>query len=232
MASNLAVLTKSHKIVAAKKRQRKEQIKEIVFDDTARLEYLTGFHKRNLQKREAGKKKAQEREKRERLDARKEHRRMLAEQAKENAAKVEEAYGGLVAGASDEEDDDEWTGFSAGEKGKGRADEYEDEEQVATVTVVEDFDPDTLIHGDAPARPDPAEGDDELKPKAYQGRSRSADAKESGEARVRKAKVKPKKIKYQTAAARKAETSKQRARRTEKAERAGGKAARRKGKRR
>lgn len=35
-SSNLAVLTKSHKIVAAKRRAKKEQIKEIVFDDAAR----------------------------------------------------------------------------------------------------------------------------------------------------------------------------------------------------
>ena len=35
-ASNLAVLTKSHNIIASKKRAKKEQIKEIVFDDAAR----------------------------------------------------------------------------------------------------------------------------------------------------------------------------------------------------
>ena len=37
------------------------------------------------------------------------------------------------------------------DKGKRKAreleEEYEDEEQVATVTVVEDFDPETLIYG-------------------------------------------------------------------------------------
>lgn len=36
MPSNLAVLTKSHNIIASKKRQKKEQIKEILFDDDAR----------------------------------------------------------------------------------------------------------------------------------------------------------------------------------------------------
>ncbi len=34
--SNIAVLTKSHNIIAAKKRARKEQVKEVVFDETAR----------------------------------------------------------------------------------------------------------------------------------------------------------------------------------------------------
>lgn len=40
-SSNLSVLTKSHKIVAAKRRAKKEQIKEIVFDDTARRYVLS-----------------------------------------------------------------------------------------------------------------------------------------------------------------------------------------------
>lgn len=34
--SNLAVLTKSHQIIARKKRAKKEQVKEVVFDDDAR----------------------------------------------------------------------------------------------------------------------------------------------------------------------------------------------------
>ena len=34
--SNITVLTKSHHIVAAKKKAKREQIKEIVFDDDAR----------------------------------------------------------------------------------------------------------------------------------------------------------------------------------------------------
>ena len=34
--SNLSALTKSHRIVAAKKKAKREQIKEIVFDDDAR----------------------------------------------------------------------------------------------------------------------------------------------------------------------------------------------------
>ena len=35
-SSNLSVLTKSHNIVAAKKKAKREQIKEVVFDDAAR----------------------------------------------------------------------------------------------------------------------------------------------------------------------------------------------------
>ena len=73
-SSNITVLTKSHSIVAAKKKAKKEQIKEIVFDDAARRQvvrslnnfpfnvpcrdFLTGFHKRKLQKKEEAEKTA------------------------------------------------------------------------------------------------------------------------------------------------------------------------------
>lgn len=36
MQNNLAVLTQSHKAIAAKKKAKREQIKEILFDDDAR----------------------------------------------------------------------------------------------------------------------------------------------------------------------------------------------------
>lgn len=96
--------------------------------------------------------------------------------------------------------------------------EYEDEDMLATVTVVEDFDPDTFIHGprlkSAPApSTTPA-------PHTLPGRVNSE--------RLKK-KVRPKKVRYETKDARKVERTKQRARRTEKAELAGGKAARKKG---
>ncbi|TBU30246.1 nucleolar protein 12-domain-containing protein, partial [Dichomitus squalens] len=227
--SNLATLTKSHKIIAAKKKARKEQIKELLFDDNARREFLTGFHKRKVQKTEAARKKAQEREKQERLEARREHRKMLAEQALKNAEEVERAYGGIV----DEDDDSEWDGIqTTSSKGKGKAneeeeEEYEDEEQLATVTVVEEFDPDSLIHGtQPPPRPhdqpkDPAEPASDSKARATT-KPKNKDAKTKI-----KTSAKAKDIKYQTGAARKAERQKQRKRKLEKADRAGGKGSRR-----
>jgi Nucleolar protein 12 (25kDa) len=95
MASNIQLLTHAHKIVKAKKRQKREQVKAVVFDEDARRcahpsslkknciilvfsrEFLTGFHKRKLAKKEEGKKKAQAREKQERLETRREVRMFL-----------------------------------------------------------------------------------------------------------------------------------------------------------
>ncbi|KAJ7045624.1 nucleolar protein 12-domain-containing protein [Mycena alexandri] len=213
--SNITSLTRSHGAIAAKKRAKSTQIKEILFDDEARREFLTGFHKRKLAKADAARKKAVEREKQERLQARREQRRELRERAVENAAQVEKAYGAIN---DEDEEDDEWRGISgAPGKGKGKQmeEEYEDEDMLATVTVVEDFDPDTFIHGprleSAPA-PSTTPVPHTLPEKINSERP--------------KKKVRPKKVRYETKDARKVERTKQRARRTEKAELAGGKASR------
>ena len=67
---------------------------------------------------------------------------MLKERAAENAALVEKAYGG----GEDDPDEEVWTGISPDTH---ETEQFEDEEHLTTVTVVEDFDPDTLIHGPA-----------------------------------------------------------------------------------
>ncbi|KAF8633419.1 hypothetical protein AX17_004590 [Amanita inopinata Kibby_2008] len=136
--NNITLLTQSHRAIAAKKKAKREQIKEVVFDEDARREFLTGFHKRKVAKAEAAKKRYLERKNIERLDARKEQRRALRERAQENAAQVERAYGATFS----EGEADEWTGIhiSDSEQGGDIDHEYEGEEELATVTVVEDFD--------------------------------------------------------------------------------------------
>ncbi|KAI0051193.1 hypothetical protein FA95DRAFT_1554767 [Auriscalpium vulgare] len=237
MVSNVAVLTRSQQIVAAKKRQKREQVKEITFDDDARREFLTGFHKRKLAKKEEGKEKAKLREKNERLEARREQRRMLAEKAAENAAQVEKAYGGTLA-----TDDDDWAGFGSSSKPTSAPPEAEaefsDEEQMATVTVVEDFDPSSLIHGTPPDLSQdvsPSAPHPNAKGKGRATRDHEGDGApslkpgvKSVKAAMKQVKSSVKKIKYEGKSARLREQSKQRARRTEKAERAGGKASRKK----
>jgi hypothetical protein len=92
MASNIEFLTQSYKVIKAKKRTKLGQANAVVFDEDARRcvhiqhpfhyivrcmilqsrEFLTGFHKRKLAKKEESKKRAQAREKEERLEARRE----------------------------------------------------------------------------------------------------------------------------------------------------------------
>jgi ribosomal RNA-processing protein 17 len=99
--------------------------------------------------------------------------------------------------------------------------EYEDEDMLATVTVVEDFDPDTFLHGprlESVPTPSVPSG-----PHTLPGKLKLVNSERP------KKKPKPKKVRYETKDERKVERTKQRARRTEKAELAGGKAARKKG---
>lgn len=237
--SNLAVLTKSHKIIASKKRAKKEQIKEVLFDDDARREFLTGFHKRKVLKKEAAKEKAIQRDKGERQEARREKRQMLAERAVQNAREVEKAYG---AEMSEHGSEDEWGGVgesSCRRKRKSRADEreeeYEDEEQLATVTVVEDFDPEELLHGPKQHAVMDEDSMDHNLPEfrpSHTGSSISNPTQSKPKAEKKaplRSSTKPKKVKYQTNAARKVERTKQQKRKLEKASRAGGKASRKRG---
>jgi ribosomal RNA-processing protein 17 len=191
-------------------------------------------------------------------------RRILAEQAAQNAAEVEEAYGGVVRRTSrsyllscpssaqaahmgvklifrkitgiEPYGDEQWTGITPSSSGAGAGDpehdveaerrkceySYSDEEQLATVTVVEDFDPSALhlLHGSVA----PDERSSPLPP-ARHGRIQN----EVGDGAVRKRKdmSAKNKVRYETKAARRAAQTKQHARKAEKAERAGGKAARR-----
>lgn len=108
----------------------------ILFDDDARRDFLTGFHKRKKARLDAARNRALQRQKLQRLQARRERRRALRDQAAENTRQVQSFYGSV-------DHQDEWLGIHA----KHRDQAYEDDQALATVTVVEDFDPDTLRHG-------------------------------------------------------------------------------------
>ncbi|KAI0000421.1 ubiquitin-related domain-containing protein [Russula vinacea] len=173
-------------------------------------------------KKEESKKRAQAREKEERLEARREKRRVLAEQAVQNAAKVEEAYGGFAQHV--ESDQESWTGIASPSSVPADQREYSDEEQLATVTVVEDFDPTMLLYHPAATNTT----SDAVEPPAAAERGttllRGGGGKASRDLTEPAKKVRV--ARYETKAARRATRATQRVRRTEKAELAGGKAAR------
>ena len=163
-------------------------------------------------------------------------RRMLREQALQNAALVEQAYGAIFGAfnflfssalhtdwlAGDPEDEEEWTGIrNSTQNDQARDEEYEDEEVLATVTVVEDFDPDSIIHGPPKTEAPTSSFLLRSEPKSSQPPPQSKPLE-----RATNRKKPREKIRYETKNARKREQTKQRARRTEKAELAGGKAAR------
>jgi ribosomal RNA-processing protein 17 len=104
----------------------------------------------------------------------------------------------------------DWTGIAKG-KQKEIEEEFQDQEHLATVTVVEDFDPDELIHG-PPKQPrtitDPPTNSDHLKPPAPNPKVKGRDAVKKRRGKVR----------YETKDARRLERTKQRERRKKKVE--------------
>jgi len=239
--SNTDVLTHAHAVLKAKARAKRHQVDQIVFDEDARRDYLSGFRKRNLLKKEAAIARAKERDHQQKLEARREHRQALREQAVENAKLVEEAYGNVVGG--DTSEDGDFAGFSTEEKGKDREDAYEDAEQLATVTVIDEFDPAALRNyastsaasldmnvsakGEVPPlRPKRRSGEPAAHHAATAQRSTTHGEQLPHASEARSSKIKPKKIAYETKAARKATQQKQRSRKVEKASLAGGKQSR------
>ena len=129
-----------------------------------------------------------------------------------NDLRIPDVYS--ATGQSD--DEEEWIGIQGSSSTKEQ--EYEDEEVLATVTVVEDFDLDTLIHGPStPTEPSTIPAVSTSKPHPVIPKTRPTSVKK---------KVREKKIRYETKDARKVERTKQRVRRKEKAELAGGKGSR------
>jgi len=156
-------------------------------------------------------------------------RQMLREQAVQNAAEVEQAYGAIVCKwpcfavgccavsnrCVDPENDEEWEGTSSPEKGKQKMTEaeYEDEEILATVAVVEDFDPDAILHGPNPPSTHAPPALKVSKPSTTPSKAKLLTSTKS--------KLKPRKpssIKYETKSERLAAKSKQRKKRSDRAE--------------
>lgn len=105
-----------------------------------------------------------------------------------------------------------------------REHEYSDEEQLATVTVVDDFDPNVLRHCSTTTHDTEQQQRPLLTPPPLPPPPPSLSREKDGGLAAKNVKVR-----YETKAARRATRATQRARKTEKAERAGGKAARKKG---
>jgi ribosomal RNA-processing protein 17 len=162
---------------------------------------------------------------------------MLRERALQNAAQVEQAYGAILGAfqfhfsaaiythwlVGDAEDEEEWTGIGNSTPDNQQCDEeYEDEEILATVTIVEDFDPDSIIHGPSKTDIPTAASLPRSEPKSLHPPPQAKSLQKP----TNRKRPRNKRIRYETKDARRREQTKQRARRTEKAELAGGKASR------
>ncbi|KAJ1666156.1 hypothetical protein EV178_002552 [Coemansia sp. RSA 1646] len=151
MADNISVLTKGHKTYAKKRKARREQVEEVQFDPEARRTFLTGFHKRKVERQEQARALARQREREERLEMRRENRQAQKEHL---AHKIM-----LNKGIDGELDADKEKEANSGSDEESEAEKDAEEENVlhgdttvTTVTVTRDFDPTKI--GDSDLRLD------------------------------------------------------------------------------
>ncbi|WVR05403.1 hypothetical protein IAU60_002418 [Kwoniella sp. DSM 27419] len=145
--SNVALLTEGADYIRRAKKARREQVEEIKFDDEARREWLSGFSKRKKAKADEKRARAKERDHQAHLDERRKARAELRQKAAENMKSVRRAMG-LDEVSDAGEDDSDADGLP--EAGPSRPKEafeeaeFSDEDQLATVTIMEDFDPSSV----------------------------------------------------------------------------------------
>ncbi|VBB75688.1 Putative ribosomal RNA-processing protein [Podospora comata] len=126
-----------------KKRKVQHAVEEVTFDRTAREEYLTGFHKRKLERKKHAQQIAEQKAREERIETRKQIREERKQALEEHVQTIQqilreaEAAGTGTAG-KDGEEDEEWGGLSDDEVVEAPIDmeeEYIDEDKYTTVTV-------------------------------------------------------------------------------------------------
>ncbi|KAG2732621.1 hypothetical protein G9P44_005038 [Scheffersomyces stipitis] len=105
---NREILTGGKKY--AQKAAKKHRVEEVVFDKDSRVEYLTGFHKRKVQRQ----KKAQEYIKEQERLSRIEERKQIRAERKKDMEKQLEDFNSTVKKITSyvESDDDDWSGFN------------------------------------------------------------------------------------------------------------------------
>ncbi|KAL7625443.1 hypothetical protein AAE478_004663 [Parahypoxylon ruwenzoriense] len=125
-----------------KKRKVQHSTEEIKFDNDARTDYLTGFHKRKLQRVKNAQEQAAQRARQEKIEFRKQLREDRKREVEEhiqnvNAILKEAEQAGYVGGEPSDEESEEWGGFqdTSALETVDHEEEYIDEERYTTVTI-------------------------------------------------------------------------------------------------
>lgn len=109
---------------------------EVVFDKDSRLEYLTGFHKRKLERQKKAQEFAKEQERLARVEERRKQREQRRSEMEQQLESARAAMAGSLDSDGDAGEEDSWHGFSDSEEGvrpilKRHQDVYDD----ATVEI-------------------------------------------------------------------------------------------------
>lgn len=107
--SNRDILTGGKRY--AQKAAKKHRVEEVVFDKESRKEYLTGFHKRKLERQKKAQQYNKEQERLARIKERKEIRDERKLDMEKQLQKFNETVAKITNLNEDSSDDDEWSGF-------------------------------------------------------------------------------------------------------------------------
>ncbi|KAG2178115.1 hypothetical protein INT43_003368 [Umbelopsis isabellina] len=153
--NNTNLLSAGSKIYAKKRKQKKETVERIDFDFDARKEFLTGFHKRKLERKKKAREIAIERERVDRLQARaeaREERKRLADTNMAQMAALLRQQNGEDEGEEEEDvkfDSDEELDTPVAAKIEPTVKEFATPTSLTTVTVIEDLELDDSYQSSA-----------------------------------------------------------------------------------
>ncbi|KAK4511502.1 Cse1 domain-containing protein [Mucor velutinosus] len=142
---NTDILSAGSKVYAKKRKAKKETVESVEFDDASRTEFLTGFHKRKVERKNKTKEKyallAKEEKLRNRREAREQRQRLADKNVQEMAAMLRTSLGGPLNESdkfqSEEEEEEE---EEEDKKKEPKVQEFKTQSTLTTVTVIEDLD--------------------------------------------------------------------------------------------
>ncbi|KAJ2357947.1 hypothetical protein IWW50_003408 [Coemansia erecta] len=144
MRDNTRQLTRGTRALAMKRKARQQEVEEVSFDAKARQTFLTGFHKRKVERREKAASEIRTQDRKDMLQMRKERREQQRDQLAEKLLGDHEfgkdsSDDDDNSGSSDNDDDDDGKG-----KGTGDVEVLQGAGTVTTVTVTRGFEVDEL----------------------------------------------------------------------------------------
>lgn len=135
--TNREILTGGKKYV--QKQSKKHGVEEVVFDRDSRQDYLTGFHKRKVQRQKKAQEYIKEQDRLAKIADRKRMRDERKQELQERLEKFNETVSKITNYDDSEDEDDNWDGFS--EKKTTKNDIEEPEGDLADVEAEEESKP-------------------------------------------------------------------------------------------
>ncbi|CAO3626416.1 unnamed protein product [Mucor hiemalis] len=143
-SKNTDILSAGSKVYAKKRKAKKETVESVDFDNASRTEFLTGFHKRKVERKNKTIEKyallAKEEKLRNCKELREQRQRMADKNVQEMAAMLRTSLGGPEPEGFQSEEENEGEDETVEEKKAPMVQEFKTKSTLTTVTVIEDLD--------------------------------------------------------------------------------------------